>query len=282
MAKAKVNYVDQKITERIITRLDHNEIPWRKPWGFIEGTQLQNAVSKRPYSGINIMLLSLSMYGDPRWLTFNQVKKLGGSIKGESATRIVFVGKRKYETDDGKEKMASFMKFFNVFNAEQVSGVEFEEIVPPKDFDPIERAESVISLYNDKPEVRHVPSDRAFYTPSKDKVTMPKKAQFETPEEYYATLFHELGHSTGHVSRLHRKDADDIAPFGSPKYSYEELVAEFISALLTGYAGIDVTFENSVAYIQHWAKKIKQNPDWVRKAAKDAYTASQYMLNPSA
>ena len=272
-------YVNQKITERIIAKLENHEIPWRRPWGFKAGHELQNATSKRPYSGINVMLLSLEMHEDPRWLTFNQVKKLDGSIKGQRATRIVFYGTRKYENKDGEEKVGRFMRFFNVFNVGQVEGVDFDKLPEIEAFNPIERAEAVVNGYKNPPEVKHVTGDRAFYIPREDRITMPLQTQFENVDAYYSTLFHELGHSTGHSERCGRHDLANIAPFGSPKYSYEELVAEFIAALVCGYSGIETTVDNSVAYIKNWSKKLAENPDWVAKAAREAYTGSQFMLN---
>ncbi|MDA1349227.1 MAG: zincin-like metallopeptidase domain-containing protein [Chloroflexi bacterium] len=125
--------------------------------------------------------------------------------------------------------------------------------------------------------------NRAYYRPSTDTVHLPPRAAFDSASEFYSTTFHELGHSTGHKSRLDRHGMETgIAPFGSPTYSREELVAEFTSAFLCNRSGIDNTIENSTAYIQGWARAINKDKRLVVTAASQGQKAADYILGQRA
>ena len=124
------------------------------------------------------------------------------------------------------------------------------------------------------------PSDRAYYSPSKDCVIVPMLTQYAIAEEYYSTTFHELTHSTLHETRLNRKSEQKLAAFGSEDYSREELVAEMGSAMLCATAKIDSekAFKNSVAYIQSWLKALKNDKKMIVWAAARAEKAAKYIL----
>jgi antirestriction protein ArdC len=123
---------------------------------------------------------------------------------------------------------------------------------------------------------------RAAYVPSKDTVTMPSRAAFDSQAEYYSTLFHELTHSTGHPKRLAREGIEKIQPFGSEDYSKEELVAEMGSAMLCGAAGIEkATISNSAAYLRSWTNRLKADSRLVVSAARAAQEAADYIRGES-
>jgi antirestriction protein ArdC len=134
---------------------------------------------------------------------------------------------------------------------------------------------------SNRPAIRQVNTSRAFYAPEEDFVNVPAIEQFETPEDYYATLFHELTHSTGHASRLAREEVMNPQIFGSIPYSREELVAEMGASFLCSSAQIDYdnVLENNAAYLSGWLKVLKEDSKFIFKAAAEAQKAVDYILN---
>ncbi|MCK5352656.1 DUF1738 domain-containing protein, partial [bacterium] len=235
-----MNKVYKIITDQIIAKLEQGTIPWHMPWS-ADGPK--NLISDKPYRGINVFLLGSLGYMSPYWLTFKQARSLGGHVnKGEKGTPVVFWKTySKMETDPDTqqtEKQQRFvLRYYRVFNIEQCTlpPEEIPQADPTtKEFDPIPQAESVVEAMPNVPELTHQ-SQRAFYSPRLDVVNMPRPESFDTPENYYSTLFHELTHSTGHESRLNRKGITDPVRFGSNSYSKEELIAEMGSAFLSGH-----------------------------------------------
>ena len=236
---------------------------------------------------MNVFLLAFTAfakgYGSSYWLTFNQAKERGGSVrKGEKASLVVFW--KQYETKDkqtGEPITIPIMKYFNVFNAEQVDGIEIPDAVKfePLDFQPIEAAERIVAGYVGGPVVSYDGGQQAFYRPSTDTVHMPSKTRFASEPELYSTIFHELSHSVGHSSRLDRKLDTDPKPFGSPDYGKEELIAEMSAAFLCSHAGIAPTvIENQAAYVRGWLKQIKADKKLVISAAGQAQRTADWIL----
>ena len=271
------------ITARIIESLDKGIVPWRKPWSLPPGVRPRN-ISGRAYSGINTMILGMSGYQDPRWLTYKKATELGGNVRrGEKSTPIVFWKRLTKEMQDDRgewETKAFFLiKYFNVFNVEQTEGIPVLVNPDVKEFDAIAAAEAIIANMPNPPSISHDGGDKAYYRPATDEIHLPPRHAFADSGEYYSTTFHELGHSTGHKSRLDRHELETgIAPFGSPTYSKEELAAEFTSAFLCNESGIENTIENSTAYIQGWAKKIRSDKRLVVVAASQGQKAADYVL----
>lgn len=276
------------VTERIVARLEAGEIPWRKPWVSSQNppanliAYLQN---KRTYQGINVWLTAAAGYSSPFWLTYKQAKDLGGNVKaGEKAgSIIVFFKSHEIEEIDentGLAKHIPVLRYYSVFNIAQCEGID--EYLPSEHltnplvlFNPIESCEKIVANYRmNGPEIEHGMT-RAAYSPSRDKVILPQREAFYSPEEYYTTLFHELGHSTGHETRLNR---DMTGMFGDHSYSKEELIAEFTAAYLANLTGIEhKTEENSAAYIQHWIKVLRDNKKYLVSAAAAAQKAANYI-----
>lgn len=273
--------VYQIVTDEIIKRLQKGVIPWRQPWK--GGEPPKNLISKRPYTGINLWLLSCTKHVSPYWLTFKQAQQAGGKIKkGEKATLIVFWKQVEVEPEskDEKPKTIPFLRYYKVFNVEQCTGLDnkIPEIEINKNFRPIEACEKTVASMPKKPRIQSQ-ENRAYYNPMQDFVNIPPKEVFEKEEYYYSVLFHELGHSTGHETRLNRKTLKTWAPFGTKEYSKEELVAEMTASFLCGIHKIEwETIENSAAYIQNWLKKLKNDCRMVIKAAAQAQKASDFIL----
>ena len=276
----------QMVTDQILRKLDEGVIPWQRPWTPGAATLPANLKSKRPYRGINIVALWMAGYESPWWLTYKQAQELGGQVrKGEHATTVVFWKQVKIRDKDesGEEttKTIPMLRYYRVFNVEQIDGLPEGSIPAPavveaEEHDPIEAAERIVAGFADAPPVTHG-GDRACYLPARDLVMMPERHTFETAEGYYATLFHELAHSTGHETRLARREAFGNG-FGTERYSKEELVAEIASAFLSAISGIgSETIDNSAAYVASWSAALRANPKWAVQAGGAAQRAADYI-----
>jgi antirestriction protein ArdC len=277
------------VTEKIVSLLEQGIVPWRRPW---TSTGLpRNLVSKKPYRGINHFLLSASKYVSPFWLTFRQANELGGSVRrGEQSTIIVFwkVDERPDQeaTDAANEegtRRRFLLRYYRVFNVEQCDLPQTVLDKLPKiethEHDPIDEAERIVAEMPQRPELQ-TGGSKAFYSSLSDRVTMPPRELFTTAEEYYATLLHEMTHSTGHPKRLARETITEAAPFGSATYSKEELCAEMGSAFLCAEAGISpVVIENQAAYLAGWLGKLRDDRKLLIHAAAQAQPAADYILN---
>lgn len=273
--------VYQAVTDRIIAQLEKGVVPWHKPWSGVMGGAF-NRVSKKPYSLLNQMLLE----HDGEYATFNQWKNLGGKIKKGAKSEIVVFWKifDKEEENNGEKEVKHIpcLRYFNVFHISQVEGVEplNQNFV---EHEPIEEAEKIKTDYAAREglEIREIVTDKAFYAPIEDYIQVPCRKQYQDVAEFYATLFHEMTHSTGNKDRLARLDTvATLTPFGSEDYSKEELVAEIGSSMLMNHVGIesDRTFGNSAAYIKSWLKVLKDDNKFIVGAAGMAEKAVKYIL----
>lgn len=275
-----------EITHQIEAMLDKGVVPWRSPiLGHTSAGHPKNLESAKPYRGVNVFLLAFTAYAkgyeSSYWLTFNQAKAKGGAVKkGEKSSMVVFW--KQFETKDketGEEKRIPVLRYYNVFNVEQCDGIAAPDAMPfvPTEFKPLEAAETLAKGYADSPTVEHGGS-QAFYRPGTDSVMIPEPSRFASTEEYYATLFHELAHSTGHSKRLDRKLDTDPKPFGTTDYGKEELVAEMAAAFLCGEVGIQpAVIENQAAYIGGWLKQLKSDKKLVITAAGAGQRAADWI-----
>jgi antirestriction protein ArdC len=272
--------VYQIVTDKILEALETGVIPWRRPWG---GRQLapKSATTGRPYRGINTWLLfiaaELNGYESAWWLTYKQAQALGGQVrKGEKSSIITFW--KEWEREDpetGEVDEIPVLRYFSVFNAEQCDGLGAKFTARPDvttfEHSPIEECERIATGYINGPMVEHG-GYRAYYQPALDRVLMPRPEVFEQRESYYATLFHELVHSTGHEMRLNRPT---LGTQELDAYGREELIAEMGAALLCGVAGISpATVGNSAAYLAGWCKAIRQDTRLVIQSATAAQRAA--------
>lgn len=287
----------QAVTDRIIELLEQGTVPWRQPIRSQGGSGRlpTNMLSDREYRGINVFLLAVTAwaegYESPYWMTFRQAKEKGGHVrKGEKGSLVIFW--KQHATEDkktGEPIKVPVLRRYTVFNTEQCDGIETSSVggggeegssnddEPPEAFDPIESCDAIVRGYADRPAIEHR-GGMALYTPSTDTVRIADPERFETRESYYATLFHELVHSTGHSSRLDRGIDTAPKPFGSPDYSKEELVAEMGSAFLGAAAGIGTeTIEQSAAYIDGWRKKLGSDPKLIVNAAGAGQRAADWI-----
>ncbi|MCB9064098.1 MAG: DUF1738 domain-containing protein [Chitinophagales bacterium] len=266
------------ITEKIIEKLEEGTVPWRKPW--IGAGIPTNLISKRPYRGINVMLLSMLGYEHNLFLTSKQLNEIGGSIKEEEKPHLVVFWN--YPEQEGEEdeapKKKPMLRYYTVFNIAQCDGIP-DTMIPSIDREVKANAAAKVLVNNmpNAPRIQHKEQE-AYYNPLKDFINMPKQSSFKTDDAYYSTLFHELVHSTGHVSRLNRKDLIQMSEFGHIRYSHEELVAEIGSSFLQSHVGITDEFEQSVAYINGWLAVLKKDRRFIFSASTAAQKAVDYIL----
>jgi antirestriction protein ArdC len=278
-----------QVAESLIGLMESGEAPWTKPWivrGRNDPFAPRNGYYDSAYNGFNSLYLSCVMadrgWSDPRFFTYKNAESLGGQVReGEKSTLVVY-NKRVSKKDEESDKVKSFylMKYYRVFNAAQIDGVEeyvpvvVEEVVPD---DPFGVAAGVgADWFEYTGVVLGHGGDRAFYSPSGDLIQMPEKSQFMGMFNYYHTLFHEVIHSTGHESRQNRFKVES---FGSERYAKEELVAEFGAAMVCVNAGVPIEREESADYIRQWAKRCKDDPGLLVTAVNAAQRAADMVLN---
>jgi antirestriction protein ArdC len=208
--------------------------------------------------------------------------------QGESGLPVVYWKFGTREVQDGDEiieQKSVLCRYYKVFNVDQCEGLRVQPAQPVEDqpkAQPIESCEQVVAGWLRKPRIRHG-GDCASYHKVLDCVQMPEKSCFDSGEEYYSTLFHELTHSTGHPTRLNRSTLMDFERFGDHNYSWEELVAEMGAAFLAGYCGIENrTINNSAAYLASWLEALKNDARMVLIAASQAQKAVDLILNRTA
>jgi antirestriction protein ArdC len=292
----------EKITQKIIKLLEAGDLEWLKSW---KSGLPKSYSTKSNYRGINAFLLNIHMisnkFKSPYYLTFKQVKKLGGSVKAGSHGEFViyydFSNKIKRDVcktcgfvpdyckcNVPKEKVVTETRFFPapviksyyVFNIEQTTLEVPEE--EKKEFNPIEKCEKLVKGYSDRPEIRDDPH-KAFYNPLDDYIGIPFKSLFDSEENYYSTLFHEMIHSTGHQSRLNREGIVELKGFGGETYSKEEVIAELGNAFLCAEAGIEnKTLKNNSAYIKHWLGNMRKDNSFIFRVVAQSQKAVSWIM----
>lgn len=269
------------ITERVVALLEGGTCPWRRPWATMTLAP-QNFASGAQYRGINMLLLSSLGFEVPLFVTFRQVAERGGTIiEGSRGFPVVywntFEGGEADVDAEGKRRRMPFLRYYTVFNASQVEGLPFPAVPSraARAFEPIREAEAIAGGWARGPKIAHG-FTHAAYVPSADRIEMPSPASFDSPEAYYATLFHEMGHATGARRRLDRPQS---GRFGGDAYSREELVAEMCAAFLCARCGIDNSaMPAQAAYLAGWVRALRGDPRMVVSAAGQAQRAANLVL----
>lgn len=295
----KLNRMREEMINSFIDCLKKDTIPWHRSWSATE--RPYNAVTNTAYHGANSLWLSYNQFArefeDPRWCTFKQTQTQGWKIKpGSKGTRVEFWSlydteeKRKLTQREAKQlsdeltleefknRVKPISNVYTVFNGEQIDGIpKYEEKTYELNTEELlQKRDTLLKNMNvDFSEG----GDKAFYNPSRDRITLPEMNKFETEYDYMATLLHEAGHATGHISRLNR---DMTGVFGSPEYAKEELRAEIASAFTAQELGLDYEqnehMENHEAYVQNWIDVLENEPNELFAAIKDAEKISDYLI----
>lgn len=278
-----------EVTRRIISELEGGRVPWVQPWGKAGGAEAglpRNALTRRPYSGINILILWGAViergYPAQGWLTFAQALQAGAAVRrGERGTSIVYADRftpereRERARETGEDaKAIAFLKRFTVFNVAQIDGLPEgfaadPEPLPARAIVPV--AEAVIAASGVP---FRIGGDRAFYAPGPDVVQVPPQPAFFDQINYYRTCLHELTHATGHASRVGRSLT---GTFGTKDYAREELVAEMGSAFLCAALGIVPTVRHA-DYLASWLEVLREDNRAIFRAASAASKAAEWLL----
>lgn len=282
-----------EVTNRIIAELEAGRFPWVQPWGNPRSSDTgispglpRNAVTTRPYSGMNILILWGAViaqgYPSQSWLTFRQARDAGGAVrKGEHGTCLVYADRFTPEAEKARAretgedaKAVPFLKRFTVFNVAQCEGLREglasdPALLPEREIVPV--AEAVIAASG--VEFR-IGGSRAYYVPSQDYVQVPPQPAFFDQINFYRTALHELSHATGHPSRLGRNLTNS---FGSKDYAREELCAEMGSAFLCATLGIVPTVRHA-DYLGSWLEVLREDNRAIFRAASAASKAADWLL----
>lgn len=264
------------VTATIIAELQAGTVPWTRPWKTAQGGRILpvNAITGRAYSGGNIPILwaaaAFHGFASHQWLTFRQALAGGGHVrKGERATYVVFT-KRISVGDDDDAATISMLRTYAVFNLAQIDGLAEAILEQPIHPEPLVEAEAFVEKTGARIVAR---GDQAAYIPSLDAIRMPPLSAFDGACSYYATLFHELGHWSGHPDRLNR---NLTSRFGSRAYAAEELIAELTSAFLCADLGIQGELRHA-GYIQDWISLLADDSRAIFTAAAQASKAAKYL-----
>lgn len=285
------SYAD-KVAARIVEQLQQGTAPWQRPWKPGELRLPFNPTTNAPYRGFNAVWLAAQGNDDPRWMTYKQAASVGAQVRGgEKGTVIQFAKFRGEEPmldesgkpvldADGKQKTQQVEydrpKIFHavVFNAAQIDGLPaLEARATSPEWQRHERIDAILEASGVG--MRHVAGDAAYYEPGNDRITLPERGQFDAADKYYATALHELGHATGHPSRL---DRDMANPFGSEAYAKEELRAELASLMLGERLEVGHDPGQHAAYVGSWIKALREDPRELFRAAADAEKIAGFVM----
>jgi antirestriction protein ArdC len=286
--------VYQRVTDQIIEAIERGAGEWRMPWhqGHADTFAPRNAVSRKPYRGINVLNLwaiaTKHNYGSGLWATYAQWQQQGAQVrKGQKSALVIFwkfSDKPGSESLDGagndpaevspvsRDNRRILARAYYVFNAEQVDGFTPPAVEPLTEEERIANAEQFFAELG--ADVRHG-GNRAFYSPSKDFIQLPPFESFKQAAGYYATRAHESIHWTGAPHRLNR---DLKSRFDEAAYAAEELVAELGAAFLCADFGIaNQPRPDHAAYLSHWLEILRQEKRALFTAASKAQAAADWL-----
>ena len=293
-AKPSAREFAEKAAERVIQQLEKGVAPWQKGWDkpTAAAAPPYNPATGNRYKGLNTVVLRAEAeergYSDPRWVTYKGAKEMDAHVrKGERGTKIEYwkfppkeqIKDKEAAAGEEPEKPRIIHRTYTVFNAEQCDGMpQLKHTQPQRDWEVSERAERLLQESGAKIEHQH--GDSAYYRVSEDKIVLPKQEQFRSDEAYYSTALHEMGHWTGHKDRLDRETLHQGIEqgFGSEAYAKEELRAEMTSMTVNGEMKLPHDPERHAAYVKSWIKTLKDDPNELRRAARDAGEAAEYLL----
>lgn len=274
--------VREIINGKIIEHLEQGVVPWRTVWA--ESGIPESLISKRPFRNINVLLLAALGYSRNLFITSKQLEKLNGSIRpSEKPYEVMFLNTKEQDsqnTGEGSEKKESkILSYYTVYNVSQCVGIpaELVTVVNPS-VEPIETCEKIVSEMPHIPDIRNKETD-VYYDPLQDYINIPKIKTFGSPASYYAALFHQLAHSTGHHTRLNRMGLVQMSEYGCDGHTLEELVAEIVTNYLENYAGIPCPFIPDNEYVNGWLRKFRSDRYLIFNACTLAQKAIDFLLN---
>ena len=282
----------ERVATELIEQLKQGTAPFQKRWTPQMGNDLPyNHTTGNYYRGSNALALMMQPYDDPRWMTYKQAQAIDAQVrKGEKGTHLVKLVthvERNAKDENGKvirdadgqpkKEYAAletpFLKPFVVFNAQQIDGLPAYDKQAAPVFEDHERAEKLLAASGAN--IQHMNANQAFYALGPDKIVLPPKEQFESKGAYYATALHELGHWTGHESRLDRELMNE---YGTPAYAREELRAEISSMMMSRELGVPFDPAQHASYVGSWVQALEQNPAEILDASRDAVKIKDFVM----
>lgn len=296
----------KQLVDEVIKNLESGEGLWRPGWEMLEAPE--SGITGKKYRGVNnffLTLISMSEgYTDNRWVTFKQMESKDWHFKTDEEGKSVGKGKgvsvEFFELRDNKTKqrfdrhtldgmsedekqdyfrdnVKPIRKFYRVFNADLIDGIPEKE---KREFNPdgeVERADKIIDYWSKNEAKIIYGGSHAYYNVAKDEIRVPERTKFYNLQEFYSTVLHEIGHSTGHEKRLNREIRNT---FGSAEYAVEELRAEIASMFMQQDLEIPLGenhIQNNSAYIKNWHDEIKENPNALFTAIADADKIAKFV-----
>lgn len=295
MKKSDRKSIAETFTETIVEELRKGTAPWQKPWKAGEFHRPMNPITGTVYRGVNTVMLARHGYADPRWMTMKQANEQEWRVKkGSKAQQVVFwqwtdrqpildeSGQPTLD-ENGEEKKETVqlerprLHVFSVFHASQLQMLDGQDIPPYEEpeltWDPLQRGEEILA--GSGATISHDHADRAFYRMSTDDIHLPPKESFPEAGNYYNTALHELGHWTGHPTRMAR----EFGPYGSEIYAKEELRAEIASWMLSEELGLPHQPDQHVSYVDSWVSVLQKDPQEIMRACRDAEKIKEYVMN---
>lgn len=271
----------ETITAGIIAAMEAGCAPWSPEWKGAGSLKMPVRSNGEQYRGVNVLILWIATmergYSSNQWMTFKQAKELGGSVrKGEKGTRIVKYGTFEKEKPNGEKDKGMYLKAYYVFNSQQVDNLpdEYRPELAVQAIDTGARAIAALETFYAATGAAVVHTGgQPCYVPSLDQIHMPTVAQFDVAESYYGTLAHEVTHWSGHKSRLDRLNVTN-----QKGYAFEELVAELGACFLAARVGGVRPIDRSAAYIQSWLQALKNDRDYIFRAASEAQKAADFII----
>ena len=286
---------------KLTQQIEAGTAPWQKSWKRGENRLPENFSTEKQYQGGNTLELMVqrtaNSYNDHRWGTYRQIAVAGGHVrKGEQGTRILAYKppkrrdtqetttpgegtEEKRDERDAEKTRRGTWRHYTVFNVEQADGLKLPERkgVEIPQWEAQQNVEKVIRASGVT--IREVNGDRAYYNMARDHIVLPERAQFKSAEAYYQTALHEVGHSTGHKSRMNRESLQQGTTdgFGSQAYAREELRAEISAMMSSERLGVAYEPQHGAAYVASWVKALKDDPQEIYKAAAEAGRISDYV-----
>jgi len=288
--------VYQMITDIILDKLEQGVIPWKQRWN-TQGSAA-NYLTKKPYRGINALLLNSVGFATPFFLTFKQTQQLGGKVKkGAKSLPVVYwqwyylhkeTGQRLTEEEakalpNTEVEHKAFLRYYRVFNIQDTEDITFD--LPSDNTLILNDEEKLFKGFQPlhtmpHPVATRTQSSTPSYHPKLDYINMPAMTAFYSTEAYFQVFYHELIHATGHQKRLNRNGVSEPQRFGSWNYSQEELIAEMGASFLSNIIGLQTEAEltDAASYIQGWLRVLRNDKRFVVEAAQHAQRAVDYIL----
>ena len=292
MENVKVDHF-QKITDTVIALLQKGIIPWRQPLS--KYGLARNYITHKTYTGINVLLLNNTHHAAPLFLTFDEIKEKHGKVISGSKSHQAYYYKYVRHNSEGEEidfetakqlkeqsqevKTRKYLRYFNVFNTEDVANIEFTYSVSNRAVNKVlETCEAVLTEMHDQPVIKNDDGTKLFYNPVKDFLNVPPVEVFPSQEDFYIELFQKLIHWTGGATRLNRAGITKSPKPNTKIHLQERLIGELGANYICGVLGITRPEISDPTYFDTWLRALQADKYILCNSASFAQQAADYVL----